>query len=173
MLILHVSAPTGQLQRGNLQWNICINNTVQDVHMLCYNKMLLINTLLKMYRPTTWIWINVRYNGFDYISKKKLVFEVFRTFLHLFLSAPECCNKYIDKQNTWEQKPFMNYCMIFQYNTHTCKHVFQQHGFMDAACSTPWFSLVWTSANCPVFVCVVCPFVQFNGRVQRNAICKS
>jgi hypothetical protein len=91
MLILHVSAPTGHLQGGNLHRNICITNTVQDVLMLCYNTLLLINTLLKMCRPTAWIWINIRYNGFtrNYISEKRHVYEVFRKFLHVSLSAPE------------------------------------------------------------------------------------
>ena len=43
------------------------------------------------------------------------------------ISLCEHRNILINKQNTCEQSPFMNYCMIFHYNTHICKHVFQQH----------------------------------------------
>ena len=46
---------------------------------------------------------------------------------NVYISLCQHRNILINKQNTCEQNPFMNYCKIFHCNTHAQKHMFQQH----------------------------------------------
>jgi len=81
-------------------------------------------------------------------------------------------NILIKKQNICEQNPFMNYCMIFHYNIHAGKNMFEQHRILV------WlqYAVVYFSMNvsrlpkvcmCDVSIYTV-QISPFNGRVQKK-----
>jgi len=169
MLLPHVSAPTGHLQGGNLQRNICITNTVQDVHVLCYNIMLLINKFAENVQTNSmnmdkyaiqWIWLHQR--------KEARVRRVQRIFTSLSVSTEIIwlTNKTLtNKTPSWT---IVWYSNTTRTRANAC---FNTATSMDAVRSTTWFTLIWTSANCPGWLCVVCPFVQFRYR-SSTVVCK-
>jgi len=96
---------------------------------------------------------------------------------NFYISLCEHRNILIDKQNTCEQNPFMNYCMKFHDNTYVCKHMFQQHRLLTwlkyaVGCFSINVRKLPRVCVCVcVCVCVWCPFIQFRYR-SSTVVCK-